>query len=192
MAPPKVSESRKSLFVFIFAAFTFILGYVAATQPSGAGWRFFSWHPFLMVAGFIGMMGSSVIIKKRGGYSNTKLHGILSFVGLCLAFGGLYIIYENKERMGKNHITTNHATMGIFTIFAAILPALAGGVFLHPDFGIDKTNRLYRFVHKWASRSIMAAAWITCVTGLMQLTADVKVLGAFVVPLAILAPMTLL
>jgi len=55
-------------------------GYMAAIQPSGAGWRFFSWHPFLMTTGMVGLAGTSAITKKLGGYTNTKLHGVFLFV----------------------------------------------------------------------------------------------------------------
>lgn len=192
MPGPTISEERKNILVLAFSIFTFLAGYIVATQPSGAGWRFFSWHPFLMVFGFIGMMGSAAIIKKKGGYSNTKTHGIISSLGLLTSFAGLYVIYENKERMGKEHITTTHALCGIITISLAVMPALAGAIFLHPDFGIDKTNQLYRKVHKWFARIVIASAWTTCVFGLMQLTSDLKILSIFAVPLAILAPMTLL
>ena len=41
---------------------SFITGYNAAVQPAGAGWRFFSYHPFLMVFGFVGMMGSRYVL----------------------------------------------------------------------------------------------------------------------------------
>jgi hypothetical protein len=73
----------------------------------------------------------------------------------------------------------------------ALMASLAGGVFLHPDFGIDKTNQTVRFAHKWFGRSVMASAWITCVFGLMQLTSNPGTLAVFAVPLVILAPMTL-
>ena len=46
---------------------------MAAVQPSGAGWREFSWHPFLMTSGFVGMFGAATMTKKRGGYTNTKV-----------------------------------------------------------------------------------------------------------------------
>jgi hypothetical protein len=48
-------------------------GYSAGMQPMGMGWRFFSYHPLLMTSGFVGMMGSAAITKKRGGYTNTKV-----------------------------------------------------------------------------------------------------------------------
>lgn len=187
----KITAATKNKIVLAFSVFAMFVGYLASTQPTGAGWRFFSWHPFLMIVGFMGMMGSSAAIKKLGGYSNTKMHGILSSGGLLLAFAGLYVIYVNKERMGKDHITTTHALAGIVTLAGAVLPAVAGGVFLHPDFGIDKTNQLYRSAHKWFGRIVMASAWVVSFMGLMQLTSDVKILIAFAVPLIILAPMTL-
>lgn len=187
-----ITDAKKNKLVAAFIAFSTILGYLAATLPTGAGWRFFSWHPFLMTTGFIGMMGSSAIIKKRGGYANTKLHGILSSTGLMMAFGGLYVIYKHKENMGKDHITTIHGLAGIITIAAAVLPAMAGVVFLHPDFGIDKTNQTYRFAHKWLGRIVMTSAWITVFFGLMKLTSDIKILAAFAVPLVVLASMTLI
>lgn len=46
---------------------------MAGHQPVGAGWRLFSWHPFLMMVGMIGLMGSGAMIKKLGGYTNTKV-----------------------------------------------------------------------------------------------------------------------
>ena len=76
MAGPLLSESKHKALVGAFVAFTAIAGYMAATQPSGAGWRLFSWHPFLMVSGFVGMMGSAAVTKKLGGYKNTKVGSV--------------------------------------------------------------------------------------------------------------------
>jgi len=73
MAGPSLSQATHKKLVAAFVAFALIVGYTAATQPSGAGWRFFSWHPFLMVSGFVGMMGSAAATKKLGGYANTKV-----------------------------------------------------------------------------------------------------------------------
>ena len=187
MAGQPITAAKKNKLVAAFIAFSIILGYFAASL---SGWSFFSWHPFLMITGFIGILGSSAIIKKQGGYTNTKLHAILSSTGLMMAFGGLYVIYKNKENMGKEHITSIHALAGIITIAAAVLPAIAGVVLLHPDFGIDKTNKTYRFAHKWSARIVMLSAWVTAVFGLMKMTSDIKILAAFAVPLVVLAPMT--
>lgn len=69
---------------------------------------------------------------------------------------------------------------------------LAGSIFLHPDFGIDKTNKLIRKVHKTASRLTLIFAWITAVGGLLQLTSDYTTIAIYALPLLALVPFTLL
>ena len=34
---------------------------------------------------------------------------MIAWAGLILAGGGLYVIYQHKESMGKNHYTTYHS-----------------------------------------------------------------------------------
>jgi len=63
----------------------------------------------IILLGMVGMMGAAALTKKRGGYKNTKLHGIMAWVGMMLAGGGLYVIYQHKESMGKAHFTTYHS-----------------------------------------------------------------------------------
>jgi hypothetical protein len=58
--------------VFSFLAYAVGVGYFAGTRPNGA-WRFFSWHPFLMLSGFVGCFGIAAATKKLGGYTNTKV-----------------------------------------------------------------------------------------------------------------------
>jgi hypothetical protein len=57
----------------IYVLFSLGAGYMAGVQPTGAGWRAFSWHPFLMTCSFVGMFGAAAVTKKRGGYTNTKV-----------------------------------------------------------------------------------------------------------------------
>ncbi len=37
----------------------------------------FTWHPICMLVAFVGMAGNAFLIKKIGGYDNTKLHGYM-------------------------------------------------------------------------------------------------------------------
>lgn len=46
------------------------------------------------------------MIKKLGGYTNTKLHGILASLGTMMAAGGFYVIYTQKIMLGKEHFTS--------------------------------------------------------------------------------------
>jgi hypothetical protein len=70
---------------------------------------------------------------------------------------------------------------------------LAGGVFLHPDFGVDKTNKTIRLVHKMASRIVLMLAWFTAFSGLQQMTPDNGLMWLpFGLPLLVLVPFVLL
>jgi len=138
------------------------------------------------------MMGTSAATKKLGGYKNTKMHGIMASLGLFMAFGGLYVIYNNKKMMGKEHLTSTHSIAGIVTMAGCTMAMMAGGIFLHPDFGVDKTNQTIRFAHKWFARSVMFSGWVTCFLGLKHLTSDIFTLALFCLPLLALAPFTLI
>jgi hypothetical protein len=67
---PKVKNYE--LLVAAFAIFAVAGGYIAGIQPINQ-WRFFSWHPFLMTTGMVGLAGIGAITKKLGGYTNTKV-----------------------------------------------------------------------------------------------------------------------
>jgi hypothetical protein len=68
---------------------------------------------------------------------------------------------------------------------------MAGGIFLHPDFGVDKTNKLIRKVHKVASRLTIFAAWLTALGGLYQLSGPTYVIALYAIPLLWFLPFTL-
>jgi hypothetical protein len=76
MSSKQPSSSKKNVkaIMLLLSIFSISAGYMAATQPSGAGWRYFSYHPMLMTIGFVLCMGNAALIKKLGGYSNTKIH----------------------------------------------------------------------------------------------------------------------
>mmetsp|Transcript_31158 Transcript_31158/g.45851 ORF Transcript_31158/g.45851 Transcript_31158/m.45851 type:complete len:196 (-) Transcript_31158:133-720(-) len=169
-------------------------GYYAGTRPEGAGWRFFSWHPFLMMVGMVGLMGTATLTKKRMGYTNTKLHGMIAWAGLMSSYAGFYVIYQNKNTMGKDHYTTLHSKAGLAVLVGSTMLGMAGGVFLHPDFGIDKQNGLIRTGHKFASRGMLGLAWLATLSGLQTLIGedDVEGLLFFAAPLVLAAPFTLL
>jgi intracellular septation protein A len=63
----------------------------------------------VLISGMVGLMGTATLTKKRMGYVNTKMHGIIAMTGLMLSMGGFYVIYENKNQMGKDHFTTWHS-----------------------------------------------------------------------------------
>jgi len=144
-----------------------------------------------MTLGFVGMMGNAAIIKKLGGYSNTKMHGNLSMAGLFTALAGLYVIYQNKNNIGKDHFTSNHSIAGLTTLIGCAMIGIAGGTLLHPDFGVAKTNKTLRKMHKLGGRCMVALGWFTCYSGLSQLTSSGWVIGFYMLPLFLTLPFTL-
>jgi Eukaryotic cytochrome b561 len=91
-----------------------------------------------------------------------------------------------------SQLKTPHAWCGVGVIIGCVALGLAGGIFLHPDFGVDKTNQLIRKIHKTASRTVILFAWITALGGLLQLTSDVTTLAMYSLPLLALVPFTLM
>ena len=73
--------------------------------------------------------------KKVGGYTNTKLHGVLAMLGTLLALCGVYSIYLNKEKYERPHLTSLHGKVGAALVLISVGVGMVGAVFLHPDFG---------------------------------------------------------
>jgi hypothetical protein len=112
---------------------------------------------------------------------------------VLLSCAGVYCIYLNKERNGYGHLKSQHSIAGVGVLCSCIALGMAGGVFLHPDFGVDKTNKTIRLGHKMASRIVLMLAWFTAFSGLQQMIPDKGLmLLPFGIPLLILAPFVLL
>lgn len=146
-----------------------------------------------MTLGMVGMIGIGAITKKLGGYTNTVVHGLLASSGFLCSLGGLYAIYHNKNIMERPHFTSIHGKIGVGVIVALIGPLLAGGIFLHPDYGIDKTNKLIRKIHKVTSRVLVFLAWGNSIWGVYTMRKEHPMeLFMYGLPLLIFIPLTLL
>lgn len=121
-----------------------------------------------------------------------KLHAILGWLAIFASGGGIYCIYRNKEINGFSHLKSPHSICGVGVAVSFLGLGLAGSIFLHPDFGIDKTNKLIRTAHKLASRATIALAWVTALGGLLQLGAEPMILALYALPLLALAPLSLI
>jgi hypothetical protein len=187
--PPSTDRAKSLLLAFFL--YSLGVGYYAAVRPDGKWKNPFSWHPFLMTVGMIGCMGIATITKKLGGYVNTKNHGLLGNLGVLLSLGGFFAIYRSKNLYGKEHFTSTHGKAGLAVIVASIGAGLVGGIFLHPDFGSDKTNKTLRFAHKTFARCVLASAWTTAFYGFYTMTKNPVELAIFGLPLLVLAPFTL-
>jgi hypothetical protein len=69
MAP--MPDGKYFLLLVLISSHSLFGGYFAATRPEGAGWRFFSWHPMLMMCGEYNMrvinIPSSVVERRSLG-----------------------------------------------------------------------------------------------------------------------------
>jgi hypothetical protein len=133
-------------------------------------WVWFSYHPISMLLGFVTLAGNATLLKKIGGYENTKLHGLFMSAAVGLGCFGWYVIYSNKEMYNKMHLKTLHGKVGVAVLLAYIGLGVVGTIALNPDFGLLKTNKLVRSVHKWSGRAFTAAAWWCCVTGIYYIS----------------------
>ena len=143
----------------------------------------FTWHPISMIASFVLLAALAILIKKAGGYTNTKIHMYLMVCAVVLAGFGWYVIYSNKEMYGKPHVVTLHAQLGVGVCLGYVGLALFGGLALNPDWGFLKTDKRMRFLHKWSGRVFTALAWVCCCYGFATLEARLEYQLAFAVPL---------
>lgn len=148
-----------------------ILAGAYAGAPSGS-WKWFSYHPSAMMVSFVSLSASAAIVKKRGGYEHTKLHGNLMGLAMVLAAFGWYVIYSNKQLLGKPHLTSWHAAIGLVALVAYAALFVVGLLGLHPDIGFKKTDRFLRWTHKWGGRLAVGVGWISAVVGFNNMHFD--------------------
>jgi hypothetical protein len=147
-------------------AYSLLAGLYMTTVGKNAGtWVWFSWHPLCMLVGFVAMAGNAALIKKIGGYENTKAHGIMMTIATVLTSFAWYVIYTNKEMYGKPHLISLHGKLGVGVMLSYFGLGAVGALGLHPDFGMLKTNKTLRLAHKVGGRIVTALAWACCVLG---------------------------
>jgi len=172
----QVAPLRVLLLVYAFGA-----GIYAAFLPGK--WVWFSWHPLMMMVGFVWLGGAAILQKKLGGLENTKLHGYLMGAAILASSFAWYVIYSNKEANQKPHLTSWHSWIGMAALLGYPLLGLVGMVALHPEMGVLRTNKTVRKVHKWLGRVTTASAWIACVVGFINMQKDLTTQVLFAGPL---------
>ncbi|KAF4688723.1 hypothetical protein FOZ60_002459 [Perkinsus olseni] len=169
LAKVKAEETRRRRTYFqamIGPLLVFTVAAVLMLKPSPVDW--FYWHPFLMLIGTVPVATSAVLIKKIGGYYNTKTHGFLLFLTLTLFVGGLYVIYTNKEMHHKSHLVSWHSWIGV-TAAGLLVGEACGGFFaLDPDCKIRTSPTVEAYIrtfHKYGGKVTLMLAYLACITG---------------------------
>ena len=81
---------------------------------------------------------------------------------------------------------------GISAAASSVGLGLVGSLVLHPDFGMDKTNKTIRFAHKTGARATLFLAWVAAFSGLYKMTQDAMMLILFAGPLLVFVPFVLM
>mmetsp|Transcript_8105 Transcript_8105/g.8258 ORF Transcript_8105/g.8258 Transcript_8105/m.8258 type:complete len:210 (+) Transcript_8105:18-647(+) len=164
-------------------AYGILFGLYAALLPGK--WIWFSYHPLCMMVSFVSLAGYAALIKKVKGAENTRIHGYVMSAATLLAAFGYYVIYSNKEINHKTHLTTLHGKLGVLVLVNFLCFSIVGGVLLHPDWGLLKTNKTIRTFHKWGGRAFTATAWACSVLGFITMQKSLALQIVFGLPLLI-------
>ncbi len=178
---PSWFANKKSLWkalcmpLCMYSVLMLIYGYKYKAGFSLKSGSLFSWHPFLMVLGFITMAGNAALIKKTKGLENTLIHGNLMSGAIIAAFLGWYAIYDTKvsfNRLKDFNEKSLHGQLGIAVMIGYLFVGIGGFVALHPTYGMDslKSSTTFRMFHRLIGRSLTALAWYSCVLGARSAT----------------------
>ena len=172
--------------------FAVLAAFYSSYVVMGYNWVWFSWHPSSMLVSYVAMAGNAFLIKKIGGYDNTKKHGVLMVVATVVASFAFYVILSNKNSQKKAHFTTLHGKLGLAVVLSYLGLGLVGAVGLNPDWGYFKLNKQVRAIHKYSGRVITLMAWACCVLGYQTMDKDVLHQAVFAIPLVVFSYYTML
>lgn len=189
---PSVAETRrKQLAVPLLGVPVAISSYFAWFSPKASGVTWFALHPLLMMIGFVTLGGLSILTKKIGGKANTEMHGNLMFLSSVFVGFASYVIYANKEAMGKAHLTTTHGQSGAMVLLMFLGYPIISYILYNPDSGVLRTNRTARAMHKYSGRITMLAALVVCCLGITKMEQDPVMAGGMIVSLLSCVPFLL-
>jgi hypothetical protein len=175
MDPVQAKTNTYNYLFYPLIAFGAFLSFsILPWNESYPEWKWFNYHPLAMAFAFVPLSSIAVLLKKIGGYENTKTHGILLSISTFSSFFGLYVIYSNKELRHAKHFQTLHGKLGLLVMGSYFALMLFGSFALHPDWGMASTkgNATLRLIHKWSGRFTMALAWACVFTGYTTLKHD--------------------
>jgi len=132
----------------------------------GLPWRWFSYHPLLMLLAHLALASAGIAAKReRKGRVNTMMHARAMLLATALSLGGWYVIYRQKQMLGKPHNTSYHSTAGLASIGAFCALSVSGVAGLHPDVGLLRTSGLVRSVHRLGGRAAASVSFAALASG---------------------------
>ncbi|XP_054641119.1 transmembrane reductase CYB561D2 isoform X2 [Dunckerocampus dactyliophorus] len=139
MVQIKEPEPEPRLFAFtrvasaVLAHFLGVVLTVFVTVLARPGTSWFSWHPFLMTLAFSLFMTQAILLfsphgspmKRFSHKVKGRVHWLLQCTCILCAALGLAAILYNKHLQGKPHFTSWHGLLGLLTVCAVGVQALA-------------------------------------------------------------------
>ena len=177
-------EAIRNNLKVIILFYALILGWWPVRNMSIDTW--FALHPTSMTFSYAGLTYVGILYKQLGGYKNTIMHGYMMTAGCLLAAFGIYVIYTNKIILNKVHFTTTHGFYGIVAFIGYISIEIVGGLLLHPNFGLMKTNKLIKTAHRYFGHLIQSLCWYSIVNGFAKLETNNNTRAIFLAPLFLL------
>ena len=177
------AESKYNALFYPILAFSLFLGLWSCPlrkDLSFKGWKWFDYHPISMSIGFVALASLAALKKRIGGKGPTIMHGNMANAGMLTGIAGWYVIYSNKEILGKQHLTSLHGKLGAASLVSFIVLGLVGFLGLHPDFGKIKTNQVVRKIHKFFGRAAILLSWGAIFTGFAKFEPSMIVQGSVV------------
>jgi Eukaryotic cytochrome b561 len=109
--------------------------YVASQTLMSVGYStLFAYHPLLMVLGWLALVESVCSLPLRGTKAERawqlNLHVYGEAIAICSLCLGAIVIYVNKERAVKSHLSSYHAWLG-YSAIGTLLVQLGLGLYLH-------------------------------------------------------------
>jgi len=163
---------------FYAIAVAFYSGFVI---PGGV--KLFTGHPFSMAIGAIALPSVAALTKKVGGLQNTKLHGYMMWASSAAMLLGFYFIYTNKDLHKKQHFTSYHSWAGLIVVAMFSVTTIGSTVALHPEFGLFRTQKEYRALHKLFGRNMVVLAIAVCCSGVANMEENIFTSAALLAPI---------
>ncbi|KAK3835980.1 MAG: eukaryotic cytochrome b561-domain-containing protein [Linnemannia elongata] len=142
----------------------------------------YSWHPICMgLYGFVATEGILLLQPSEKGKQRAQsrtIHGLLLSLALVSAVIGFWAIYENKDRLGKEHFHTNHAYLGCTAVFVFAFQVLFGlsvayaPKALYRRIGQARITRIHRVTGYISISLVWGTLWLAVVTNWVKKNFD--------------------
>jgi hypothetical protein len=162
-----------TLFVTVFLMWIYIFNWPNPAAAATNGWKF-SWHPVLMVSGFVLFMGEALLAYRLLPFDHAvqkRIHFVLHSIALMCASIALWAIITYHSDNDIPHFYNIHSILGLMTFVLYTAQWIVGVVtMLRPGKPLfsDATRAALMPYHKYVGMLLFCLCWFSMLTGLMD------------------------